>query len=139
MPLLGINSENLSLPDIKYDSFITMPSYEFLWICKELNNISEIMNIKADQTSVKFSVKDGNITGSFTLKANDSDNPELQCKIDTSSNVNLNFSLRYLILFAKAGSVSQQVKIYLSKEFPLKLRFNLAEFGILKFYLAPRD
>ena len=115
-----------------------MSSNEFSRICRELYVINETVNISSEQNCVKFYVINESISGGFTFDANNSDNPELQCKIEVVTNVNLPFSLRYLNMFTKASSISQQVELYLSKEFPLMLKYKLAELGILQFYLAPR-
>ena len=115
-----------------------MSSSEFSRICRELYAINETVNIEADQTCVKFYVNNENIGGGFTLEANESDNPELQCKIETDTNVNLAFALRYLNMFTKASSLSQQVSLYLSVEFPLMVEYKIDNLGVLRFYLAPR-
>ena len=138
LSLITIDTEHLGIPDTKYSSFITMSSSEFARICRELYAINETVNIEADGNCVKFYVNNENIGGGFTLEANDSENPELQCKIETDTNVNLAFALRYLNMFTKASSIGQQVNLYLSKEFPLMVQYKLAELGVLKFYLAPR-
>ena len=96
------------------------------------------MIIEADANYIKFSVNNENIGGGFTLEKNDSDNLDIQCKIETDTNVKLSFALRYLNMFTKASSIGQQVNLYLSKEFPLMVQYKLEELGTLKFYLAPR-
>ena len=105
---------------------------------RELYVINETVNIEADKNYIKFYVNNENIGGGFTLEANDSDNTDLQCRIETNSVVNLAFALRYLNMFTKASSIGQQVSLFLSKEFPLIVQYKLAELGVLKFYLAPR-
>ena len=115
-----------------------MSSSEFSRICKELYAINETVNIEADNNFIKFYVNNETIGGGITFERNDSDDPELYCKIETDSNVNLAFALRYLNMFTKASSIGQQVNLYLSKEFPLMVHYKLAELGELKFYLAPR-
>ena len=115
-----------------------MSSSEFSRICRELYAINETVNIEADKNYIKFYVNNENIGGGFTLESNDSDNMDLQCKIETDSVVNLAFALRYLNMFTKASSIGQQVSLFLSKEYPLMVQYKLAELGVLKFYLAPR-
>ncbi len=115
-----------------------MSSSEFSRICRELYAINETVNIEADKNYIKFYVNNENIGGGFTLESNDSENADLQCKIETDSVVNLAFALRYLNMFTKASSIGQQVNLFLSKEFPLMVQYKLAELGVLKFYLAPR-
>ena len=115
-----------------------MLQYAFFWIWRELYVINETVNIEADKNYIKFYVNNENIGGGFTLEANDSDNTDLQCRIETNSVVNLAFALRYLNMFTKASSIGQQVSLFLSKEFPLIVQYKLAELGVLKFYLASR-
>ena len=76
-----------------------MSSSEFSRICRELYAINETVNIEADKNYIKFYVNNENIGGGFTLEANDSDNTDLQCKIETDSVVNLAFALRYLNIY----------------------------------------
>ena len=116
-----------------------MSSSEFSRICRELYAINETVNIEVDKNYIKFYVNNESIGGGFTLESNDSENEDLQCKIETEGNViNLAFALRYLNMFTKASSIGQQVNLYLSKEYPLMVQYKLAELGVLKFYLAPR-
>jgi len=136
--LITIDTEHLGIPDTKYTSLITMSSSEFSRICRELYSINETVNIEVDKNFIKFYVNNENIGGGFTLESNDSENSDLQCKIETDSVVNLAFALRYLNMFTKASSIGQQVDLFLSKEFPLMVQYKLAELGVLKFYLAPR-
>ena len=115
-----------------------MSSSEFSRICRELYAINETVNIEVDKGYIKFHVNNESIGGGFTLESNDSDNPDLYCKIETKSEVNLAFALRYLNMFTKASSIEHQVILFLSKEYPLIVQYKLAELGVLKFYLAPR-
>ena len=50
----------------------------------------------------------------------------------------LSFALRYLNLFNKAASLSNQVVLYLSPETPLCVDYKIENLGSLKFYLAPK-
>ena len=138
--LVEIETEHLGIPDNKYSSFITMSSSEFSRICKELYIINETVNIEANKNYIKFYTynENTNIQGSFTLQSNDSENVELQCKIEIDSVVNLSFALSYLNIATKVSSIGQQVNLFLSKELPLMVQYKLAELGELKFYLAPR-
>ena len=117
-----------------------MSSSEFSRICKELYIINETVNIEANKNYIKFYTynENTNIQGSFTLQSNDSENVELQCKIEIDSVVNLSFALSYLNIATKVSSIGQQVNLFLSKELPLMVQYKLAELGELKFYLAPR-
>ncbi len=115
-----------------------MSSSEFTRICRELYSLNETVNIETTKDSIKFSVNSENIGGSIKIEENDSSNQDEQCNIQVEETVNLAFALRYLNMFTKASSLSPQVTLYLSVEFPLMVEYKLAQLGILKFYLAPR-
>jgi proliferating cell nuclear antigen len=117
---------------------VTMSSSEFTRICRELYSLNETVNIETTKDSIKFSVNSENIGGSIKIEENDSSNQDEQCNIQVEETVNLAFALRYLNMFTKASSLSPQVTLYLSVEFPLMVEYKLAQLGILKFYLAPR-
>ena len=117
---------------------VTMSSSEFTRICRELYSLNETVNIETTKNSIKFSVNSENIGGSIKIEENDSGNQDEQCNIQVEETVNLAFALRYLNMFTKASSLSPQVTLYLSVEFPLMVEYKLAQLGILKFYLAPR-
>ena len=58
--------------------------------------------------------------------------------LDVDEPVNLSFALRYLNLFNKASSLSNQVVLYLSHDTPLCVEFKIERLGSLKYYLAPK-
>ncbi len=59
--------------------------------------------------------------------------------LDVDEPVSLSFAARYLNLFSKAGSLSNQVILNLSNETPLMVNFTLPNGnGELKYYLAPK-
>ena len=117
---------------------ITFSSSEFTRICRELYSLNETVNIETSKNSIKFSVNSENIGGSIKIEENDSSNQDEQCNIQVEETVNLAFALRYLNMFTKASSLSPQVTLYLSVEFPLMVEYKLAQLGILKFYLDSR-
>jgi proliferating cell nuclear antigen len=116
-----------------------MSSGEFTRICRELYSLNETVNIETTKNVIKFGVNSESVGGMIKIEENDSDNLDEQTLINVEDEgVNLAFALRYLNMFTKASSLSQQVSLYLSKEFPLMVEYKLQQLGVLKFYLAPR-
>ena len=66
------------------------------------------------------------------------DKPDQNVNIDLTEPVALTFSLKYLVNFCKASSLSQTVKLCLSNEVPLLVEYSLAGNSYLRFYLAPK-
>lgn len=138
MSLITIDSEHLGIPETQYSSIVTMPSNEFTRICRELYSLNETVNIETKKGYIKFGVKAENVGGSIKIEENDSADPDEGTSVQVEEDVNLDFALRYLNMFTKASSLSQQVALYLSIEFPLMVEYKLSKLGTLKFYLAPR-
>ena len=88
-----------------------MSSSEFTRICRELFQLSETVSIETNKNFVKFSVTGENIGGSVKLEANDLSTKDEQISIKVDEPVNLAFALRYLNMFTKASSLSDQVSL----------------------------
>jgi proliferating cell nuclear antigen PCNA len=63
---------------------------------------------------------------------------EDQTSIELQEPVSLTFALRYLNSFAKATPLSPTVALSLSKDLPIVVEYTIADFGHIKFYLAPK-
>ena len=110
LSLITIDSEHLGIPETQYGSEITMSSNEFTRICRELYQLSETVSIETNKQFIKFSVTGDVVGGSVKLDTNEvsgSKDDHITIKVDES--VNLAFALRYLNMFTKASSLSEQV------------------------------
>lgn len=115
-----------------------MPTSEFSRICKDLAAISETVLIETTKQSVSFSVKGEIGDGKITLNHNDGENEEEKTILDVDEPVALSFALRYLNLFNKASTLSNQVSLSLQQDTPLVVEYKMDKLGSLKFYLAPK-
>jgi proliferating cell nuclear antigen len=66
------------------------------------------------------------------------DDDKKDIKINLSEPVALNFALKYLVMFCKAATLSDTVKICLSPEVPLLVEYKITGESFLRFYLAPK-
>jgi proliferating cell nuclear antigen len=115
-----------------------MSSSEFTRICRELYQLSETVAIETNKGYIRFSVVGEVIGGTIKIDANETNEKDESTLINVEEPVNLSFALRYLNMFTKASSLSTQVSLYLSTEFPLMVEYKLENLGVLRFYLAPR-
>ena len=137
--LISLDSENLGIPETSYQSEITMHSAEFSKLCRELYSLSETVTFEITQSYVKFAI-DGEVgTGNILIKTGGEDTAINGPLTDANRDaVSLSFALRYLNLFNKAYTLSQQVKISMSADTPLVVEYEVENMGELKFYLAPK-
>ncbi|KAI5786367.1 proliferating cell nuclear antigen [Peziza echinospora] len=136
--LMDIDQEHLGIPETEYAASITLPSPDFQRICRDLSQLSESVAIEATKEGIKFSCSGDIGNGSVTLRQHQNiDKDELSTKIDLTEPVALTFSLKYLVNFCKASSLSPTVTLKLSNEVPLLVEYKM-ENGYVRFYLAPK-
>ncbi|KAG5918225.1 DNA polymerase delta processivity factor [Claviceps capensis] len=139
LKLMDIDQEHLGIPETEYSATISMPSAEFRRICTDLAAMSESVSIDASKDGIKFSCNGDIGNGSVTLRGvQDIEKPQNNIDIELTEPVSLVFSLKYLVNFCKASSLSDQVKLCLSSEVPLLVEYNVSGSSYLRFYLAPK-
>lgn len=137
--LLDIDQEQLGIPETEYSCVVKMPSGEFQRICRDLSQIGESVVICCTKEGVKFSASGDLGTGNIKLAQNSSaDKEEEAVIIEMNQAVTLTFALRYLNYFTKATPISQQVTLSMSADVPLVVEYKVADFGYLRYYLAPK-
>jgi len=139
LKLMDIDSEQLGIPDSDYEATITMPASEFARICKDLSTIGDSVELSANKDAVKFATSGDIGSANVMLRQNKTADSEEFTEFDIKSPVCLQFALRYMNSFAKAASLSRNVKLSMSKELPIRVEFQIEDnAGSLCFYLAPK-
>merc|ERR1719391_623610 len=158
LKLNDIDAEQLGIPDTDYATTVKRPSAEFQRICRDLAAIGDTVTISATKQGVQFAV-DGDIgAGSMMIKGmvdgggavkdetmdEDEDmqvpahNVDNGVRIQLEESVQQPFSLRYLNNFTKATGLSKEVVLRMGAEVPLEVEYKIADFGSLRYYLAPK-
>jgi len=139
MKLMNLDQEQLGIPETDYSCVITIPSGEFAKICRDLNQFGEAVVISCTKTGVKFSSV-GDI-GSANVKlvpTSNAEKPEKDVKIEMQKPCTLNFACKYLLSFTKATPMTPQVQLSMSSDVPLVVEYKIADFGYIRYYLAPK-
>ena len=90
-----------------------------------------------DKEAIKFAVSADIGGGSITMRPNDSDKVEERLELRATENVSMAFALRYLNLFNKASTLSDELGIFMTSENPVVMRFSF-DLGEIKYFLAPK-
>jgi proliferating cell nuclear antigen len=115
-----------------------MSSSEFVRLCRELTQLAESVKIDIEDRVATFSFSGKAGAGKIKLKKNNADKNDDQIDIKCDEKVSSNYGLQYLNSFAKASSLSNQVTLYLSTQYPLMIEYDIENMGFVKFYLAPK-
>lgn len=139
LKLMDIDADQLGIPETDYKCNIKMPSSEFQRIIRDLGVLGDTCTIECSKEGVRFSVSGDLGTGNILVRAHDNEKDEdLSVDIQMDEPVKLQFALRYLNLFAKAGALGPTVILSMSEDVPIVVEYPVGDFGFIKFYLAPK-
>lgn len=133
LQMLDVDENIISMADVDFDSVITMPSGDFLKVCREMSNLSDTMNIRSEGNRLVLSCE-GPVASQQTI-INESD---AYMSVDTRpvKVVEGDFPLKYLTTFSKASSLSSTIQLFLKEAYLLVLQYNVASLGELRFAVA---
>lgn len=131
LKMLDMDEKIYSIPDIKFNSFITMPSSDFQGYIADLATISSEIYFKTN--CQKFSLSSSGDFADQTIVINE--NSEI---VDDSEEQTGTFNIKYIQLFTKSTNLCGTVEIYLKTGYPLTILYNVANLGQIKYCLAPK-
>jgi len=129
--LLDMDEKIYNIPDIEFDSYITMPSSDFQTYISDLANVSSEIEFRSNMNNLSLKS-----TGDFaeqTIKINETNN-----EISNSDEQYGIYNIKYIQLFTKSTNLCGTVEIYLKTGFPLTILYNVANLGQIKYCLAPK-
>lgn len=132
LKLLDMDEKIYSIPDIDFDSFITMPSGDFQTYISDLATISSEITIKTNYNNFSLSV-----AGDFaeqTIIINENSEKVIHKEEQSGT-----FNIKFIQLFTKSTNLCGTVEIYLKSNFPLTIVYNVANLGQIKYCLAPKN
>jgi|TARA_B110000305_G_scaffold32195_1_gene31206 proliferating cell nuclear antigen len=128
LKLLDINENQIEVPEMQMTVNTPIPSVDFQRICRDMSNIGDEIEISRGGHVLRLLCK-----GDFADQET-----EIQC-IDDCSHMSGVYSLRYMNIFTKATSMCSTVQIMQEGQNRfLILKYNVANLGELKFYLATK-
>ena len=128
LKLLDINESRIEVPEVSMTSMTILPSADFQRLCRDMSNIGSEIEITRLGKELKL-VCEGDFANQETI---------IEC-LEDSPRISGLYSLRYLNIFTKATSMCSSVQIMQEEgnRF-LILKYNVANLGDLKFYLATK-
>lgn len=139
MKLFDTNVENIELPNIQYSSTITMPSTDFQKICRDFNALAEKLEITSSNSDLIFRCIGDFVDGETVIMSESQGGVRVQ-KTNTSISeiVQGIFELKYLVMFTKCTNLCPTIEINLRNDYPLSLRYFVANLGEVRIILAPQ-
>jgi proliferating cell nuclear antigen len=134
--LIEPDTEELVVPDVEYSTIINLPTSDFQKIIRDLNGISDRIEIKSVGNDLIFSCE-GTFASSRIFRSESDGNMEFVQKSHASVIIQGEFSLKSLSHFIKCTPLCSHLEMYLGNDLPLIVKYDVASLGEIKLCLAP--
>tara|TARA_Y100000591_G_C21851452_1_gene711925 strand:- start:5168 stop:5974 length:807 start_codon:yes stop_codon:yes gene_type:complete len=139
MQLLDIRTkEQLDFQVDNFDTILQMQSYYFQKTCKDiLNTGGNFVEILTDNDRITFRSDDNLLSSELSIYET-TEGLRFSKKKENCDTVQSygTFQLKSLITFTKCTTLCPIVTLYLMKNYPLVLQYNVASLGIIRFCIA---
>ena len=133
--LIEPDTEELVVPDVEYSTVINLPTADFQKIIRDLNGISDRIEIKSVGSDLIFSCE-GNFASSRIFRSESDGYMEFIQKPDASVIIQGEFSLKNLGYFIKCTNLCSQIEVYLENDLPLVVKYDVASLGTIRLCLS---
>jgi proliferating cell nuclear antigen len=138
--LMDINKSKYDIPPTAFDVVVTIDTEEFHTICKEMNHIQTVIEIKCTKKSLTFTS-----TGDSSERSKSYYPDENGIKINFSKDSKTDvvqgiFELKFLVMFSnKSQNLCPKIQLFMKNDYPLCVKFTVATLGKLLFCVSPFD
>ena len=135
--LIEVDETSYQIPPAQFESIITMPSGEFNKICRDMSNLTDIIEIKSVGSQLIFSCK-GDFATQETIMGETDSGLTFVKSCGEENIIQGHYNLKHLVLFTKCTNLCQSIEMYMKNNFPIVIKFTVGSLGSLKLALAPK-
>jgi proliferating cell nuclear antigen PCNA len=134
LPLTELEMEVLNIPEVDYDAEFSMNAKKICELCSQLQIFGDIINIKCNEERIDL-ISTGS-GGEMSVNIPIDDLTEFS--ICEDENIDLSYSLNYITKMCLTSKLSSDIVFSISKDYPLRIKYDLGSESSIMFYMAPR-
>ena len=140
LKLMDLFVDKVEVPPAEFSSVLRLPSGDFQKLCRDMNQLADEIEIKSSGNELLFSINNEWVKQQPVIKESSTGNGMSYIQnLAPDEVIQGIFSLKYLVLFSKCTNLCQNIEIYLKNDYPIIIRYNVANLGEVKFCLAPKN
>lgn len=132
--LIDYHYEELVITTVEYDAEFSISSKKICDIFSQMSTFGDDIQVKC--TEDKIDLVTNGITGEMLVNIPIDDLTEYSIVEDEE--INLAYSLTYINKMCLTNKLTNEIQISISKEFPMKIVYDLGNESSLVFYIAPK-
>ena len=135
MPMVDVDSEELTIPDTDSSLVFSMESKKFKLLIDQFSNFGDDIEFNYCEDELKL-VSDNNTEGSMkiNIKLDDMES----CEVEEDLEFNCSYSLKQISNMAQFFKLTSDLFIHISPDQPFKLLYRLEDENYFRFFLAPK-
>jgi proliferating cell nuclear antigen len=133
--LIDPDPEELIIPDVEYSTIINLPTADFQKIVRDLNAITDRVEIKSVGNDLIFTSV-GNFAKTKFKRSETDRHMDFIVKPDPSVVVQGEFSVKSLNNFIKCTPLCSHLEMYLGNDLPLIVKYDVASLGSIRLCLS---
>jgi len=134
IPLCEYDYEEMNIPETDYEAEFTISSKKISEIISQMVVFGTDINIKCSEEKIDL-ITNG-MTGEMLVTISSDDLSEYGIVED--ENINISYSLTYISKMCLTNKLSNEIEFFISKEYPMKIRYDLGDDSTLLFFIAPK-
>ena len=134
IPLVEFDYEIMTVPTVEYDAEFSISSKKIYDITSQMLTFGDNINVKCGDEQIDL-ITNG-MSGEMLVTIPIDDLTEYS--VNEGENVTLAYSLSYVHKMCLTNKLSNEIQFSLSKDYPMKLKYDLGETSTLEFYIAPK-
>lgn len=136
MPLVDLDAEMMSVPDMEYQAEFALPSTNFYNLINQLKMFGDSMDIECSEEKI---VLFSNSQDCGKMSAEISIDDLTSFSIEEGEQIKMSFSLMHLYCIAQFHKLAKEVELSFKHGYPVQIVYNLGDSDTtLRFYLAPK-
>ena len=136
MNLLDISDNEINIPPVTFETELSFPSTDFQKLIRDMTNIGDKIDIKSVGNMLLLSCQ-GDFAQQETSLSETQDGLQFSLVSNPTNPIQGVFSLKYLLLFTKCTNLCNQIHMYIKNDYPLIIRYDVANLGDIKMCLSP--
>ena len=132
LKIQNIQNLEIELPS-DYVNYIPIPSSEYQKMCKDMENISQTVQIRATEKSITFKADMTHVYARSIVFGESPDSPEIYNQVFDTEELN------NLKRISGLGVTSGNIHIFCQKNRPILLRTNIGTLGKINIYIKSKE
>jgi proliferating cell nuclear antigen len=138
LKLFDTNVDEIQIPNLNFSNVIHMQSLDLQKICRDMNALGEKLDIEITSSGPDLIFRcEGDFAEQETVMSENNSTLKIQRTGATGEVVQGVFQLKNLVLFTKCTSLCPSIEMYLKNDYPLILKYTVANLGDVRLVLAP--